>query len=198
MLRSVAGAAALLFMAAGCGHGATSATSTSALASQLAQASCLNPAPLGSAISGQNQASSAAPGDASPVPVTNSSYPSDAVRSFVGPGLNGTVVLSSPQPATATNARVGVVLEVLLASTNGDIPFHASDFSVQGADGRWYAGMPARLLDPSLQNSLSEGVLPAHRMIEGFIGFDPPGKVTTLKFIGVGLQCNPTETWPLG
>ena len=160
-------------------------------------ASCLNPAPAATAIGGGGPASSPAAGDASPVPVTNATYPSDAVRSFFGPGLNATVVLRTPQHA-ASPGQVGVVLEVLIASTNGDIPFSANDFSVEGTDGRWYAGAPARVLDPSVQQSLSEGVLPGGRMIDGLIAFAPPGKATTLKFIGVGLPCNPTETWTLG
>jgi hypothetical protein len=89
------------------------------------------------------------------------------------------------------------VLEVAIASGGGDMPFSANDFSVEGTDGRWYAGVPARVLDPGVQQSLSHGVVPAGRMVDGFIAFDPPSSATTLKFIGVGVQCNPTETWPL-
>jgi hypothetical protein len=165
----------------------------------MAHASCENPAPLGTAI-GEDPSPSQAPGDASPTAVpADREYPADTVRQFGGLGLNVMVVLRSPRDvAPSGSSGHGIVLEVVIASGGGNMPFSANDFSVEGTDGRWYAGVPARVLDPGAQQSLSQGVVPAGRMVDGFIGFDTPGGATTLRFIGVGVQCNPTETWPLG
>jgi hypothetical protein len=120
------------------------------------------------------------------------------VRQFGGLGLNVMIVLRSPQVAarSATSGH-GIVLEVVIASGAGNMPFSANDFSVEGTDGRWYAGVPARVLDPGVEQSLSQGVVSAGRMVDGFVAFGTPS-ATTLKFIGVGVQCNPTETWPVG
>lgn len=207
MRRSIAGAAAVLAMVAGCGHGGDgvpSAAAASSLASEIAHASCENAAPLGTAI-GEDPSPSPAPGDASPVPTSAGSFPADAVRWFVGFGLGGVgnlnvfVVLRSPHPAAPSGSSgQGLILEVAIDVGVGDMPFSANDFSVQGSDGRWYAGVPARVLDPGVQQSLSQGVVPAGRTVDGYVAFDVPGSATTLKFIGVGVDCNPTETWPLG
>lgn len=195
----MAAAAAGLAMLAGCGHPVSSAASASALESAIAHASCVSPAPLSAAIGGQNR-TSPAPGDASPVPITDGSYPAADVRTFFSPGISGRVVLRLPQPdaASASGTRRAVVLEVVISSANGGFPYSANDFSLESTDGQWYAGVPARVLDPTAHQSLSEGVVPARQMVDGFVAFDPPDRATTLKFVGVGQPCNPTVTWQLG
>jgi hypothetical protein len=190
----------LEFVAGRCRPNTVLATaSASAFNSPPANESCLNPGPSVAPNGTQNPSSTPEPGDASPVPLVNIEYPADDVGYFFGPGVNGTLILLSHHAdAAARDGQGGIVFKVRIVSTNGELPFSANDFSVETTDGRWYAGVPARILDPTAQESLSNGVVPANRMIDGLVAFDTADNLTAMQFIDVGLPCNISVTWQLG
>jgi hypothetical protein len=200
MIRLVAGIITALAMVAGCSRGTSSAATPAVFSSVSPNVSCSNPGPSVPPDGALNPPPAPAPGDAAPSAIADTSYSGDDTGFFSAPGVNATLVLRSHRPIAGAGSagNVGMVYEVRIISTNGEIPFSASDFWVKTADGHWYSGVPARVLDPTVRASLSIGVLPANRMIDGFVAFDAPGTPTTIQFIDVASACNLSVIWHLG